>query len=286
MSVAGKNPKATVAGNGTFVHVTLLALAYVGLLSIAQGDDPPLIDVKAAIEGDEATDPRRGFRAVQALRATPVMLTEVVPSPDFFKPLVNRELSFIKRVCRPTVVQMDAIVVEAKLAFDAMSDMVDGEQRRFVRNGKPSFVGPNQENVSGNPIQRVRSDAAKYLKRKVSDEQYAIYIDESQLRDEFERDAAIDIAISMIDRRVILTEKQRQALHERLMTGWKDVDIQWIQMYQMNPSYLPEMPDGLINPVLNPNQLKLMTAARQQHVFMTVNLTDTENNPPGEVWIR
>jgi len=45
-------------------------------------------------------------------------------APEFLKPLINVELSFVKRVCDPSDVQMKAIVAAVKDARKAMADIV------------------------------------------------------------------------------------------------------------------------------------------------------------------
>ncbi len=202
------------------------------------------------------------------------------------KPIVNNELSFIKRVCRPTVEQMDAIVAKAKIAFDAMDNMIDEGGQQFAHDNSNTFFGPNQERIRGNPYTRVRDDAARYLKPLVDEHQYLAYVAESHSRDEFERGAAIDVIIGLIDHRVLLTAEQTKQLHSRMLKGWKNIDVQWVENYANNPNYMPQIDMAYVKPILNSDQLKLLTDASRQRVFMSTTLSLESSSSIGEQWIK
>jgi len=205
-------------------------------------------------------------------------------TPEFLKPLVNLELSFIKRTCEPSDEQMTAIVAEAKKAFDAMSNLVDDQQAN--QWGDVAFVGPNQERLSANPFLRIRQDAAKFLQPLVSEDQYKKYVDESSQRNEFEREAAMVIAIDLIDGKVALTDQQRTQLMEKLMKNWDKADFQHLQNYQMNRQYLPAFPDHLIEPILTRAQREILSAANQSRATMFVNMATGSAFGFDEDWIK
>ena len=278
---------------------------------MGQDKKPAKNDAKARTEAvdlkDDATNPRRGLRAppqkeqvAEPKRNAPVveiadflqdLRQEADPPPtieeiEFLKPLVDRELSFIKRVCRPTAKQMEKIVVEAKIAYAGMARMVNPRGRRVIRAGQISFCGPNQEVLSENPFTRVRNDAAGYLKPLVSEEQYQRYIDESKQRDEFERGAAIDVAIDLLDEKLMLTESQRADLFKKLMANWLAVDVQWMQNYIQNPNFMPELPTNLIDPVLSPEQKSRWRSANQMRVHMQVSIQDHQPDGFDESWLQ
>lgn len=140
--------------------------------------------------------------------------------------------------------------------------------------------------MSVNPYHRVREDMAKLLEPLVSPEQYAKYVEEARLRDEYERDAAVGIVLGMIDAKLALSADQRKAIYEKLMEEWKDIDLQWLQNYRNNPQYMPQMPDELISPVLTERQKELWIAATLQKVTMYANLG--QGNPAGftEEWLK
>lgn len=209
-------------------------------------------------------------------------------APECFRPLINIELSFVKRVCEPTDEQMDKIVAAAKEAHKAMASVVtpQGAAMAFRAGGMMMFMGPQGERMTVNPYHRVREDVAKLLEPLVSPEQYTKYVEEARLRDEYERDAAIGIVLDMIDSRLVLSEDQRKEIGQKLMNDWKEVDLQWLQNYRNNPQYMPQMPDELISPTLTAAQKKLWTAATMQKVTMYANLGQSNAFGFAEEWLK
>lgn len=219
--------------------------------------------------------------------------------PEFLKPMVNLELSFIKRVCDPSDEQMEAIVKEAENVLGKMSDLVRapgrvamglavGGARGLAVGGDMGVVfrGPNQEQLIGNPYHRVREEMADCVKPKLTAEQYDRYVEESKQRDEFEREVAVSIAVELLDSKLVLTSEQRTQLTEKLMQGWKQVDFQWLQSYQNNPQYLPTMPSDLIEPILTSTQKNLWNAVNRTRVTLHVYVGNANSFGLEEEWIK
>jgi len=207
-------------------------------------------------------------------------------APECFRPLINIELSFVKRVCEPTDEQMTKIVAAAKEAHQAMASLVKPQNAAQAMRAHAMFMGPQGERMSINPYHRVREDVAKLLEPLVSPEQHAKYVEEARLRDEYERDAAVGIVLDMVDAKLALSADQRKEIYGKLMEEWKDIDLQWLQNYRNNPQYMPQMPDELISPVLTEKQKELWIAATLQKVTMYANLG--QGNPAGftEEWLK
>lgn len=206
---------------------------------------------------------------------------------QFLKPHVNVELSFIKRVCEPTDQQMTAIVEAARLAYWGMNDLVQSQNaRRVVRNANLmiNVVGPNSERLTENPFVRIRDDAAKYLKPILKDDQYERYVKESGDRSRFERQAAIDIAVGLVDDKLVLSDQQRGQLTEKLLETWKTVDVQQMQMYLYNPQYAPSIDTASMDAVLTKKQ---MTAWRAQSTTnFSIHLGHEPDSGLGEDWLK
>ncbi len=206
---------------------------------------------------------------VEELQAAQVRLevaAEGKAALTFVRPLVNVELSFIKRVCEPSVEQMKQIVWAATKAYLATGNLVQDENnnvRRFNNNNGVQLRGPNNELLSENPYGRVRRDALKYLKPILSQPQYETYVEEAKERDRFERATAIGLAIDMLDEKVGLTETQQSALTQTLMKDWQAIDLQWILNYVQNQQYLPPMPKDSLKKVLTPKQQKALDSFQQ-----------------------
>jgi hypothetical protein len=150
------------------------------------------------------------------------------PSIAFLKPLVNVELSFAKLACELTNDQMKPIVAEAKKAHQAMADIVIKQEAAgddFFTKNNVIFSGPNEQLMVVNPFKRIRDDVAKLLKPLVTEEQYAKFAEESRLREEYERETAVQLLLNLLDLKLVLSAEQRKRLHEKLMAQWQDLDL-------------------------------------------------------------
>lgn len=240
------------------------------------------IAILVATPGRALTQDR--VKIFKAMRADdPQKKNENQKAPEFLKPLVNAEVSFIKRVCEPDEEQMTAIVAAAQQAYQGMGNMVT-ENGRVVQVNNARVRGPNNESLTQNPYTRVRNDAAKFLGPILRKEQLERYLEESKLRDEFERQAAIDIAVGLIDDKLILTDEQREQLTEELIKNWKGVDIQQMQMYLYNPQYVPQVHIASLSKVLTQSQLKVWKSFNSTN--FSVHIGHQGNTGLNEDWIK
>jgi len=205
---------------------------------------------------------------------------------EFLKPAVNFEISFIKRVCEPSDEQMKAIIEAATRSYQGTGNLVQEEGNRLFDNNGFRVMGPNNEQLNEHPLRRIRSDALEYLPPIVSKDQFAIYKIEADLRDEFERSAAIEMIIGMVDEKLALTDEQRVKLNEGLMKEWKDVDLQSIQTYLYNPEYVPQLPAGTINKVFTKKQLEAWKSFNQTNFGVQFNQGQDGMGIEGEDWIK
>ena len=205
--------------------------------------------------------------------------------PSFFKPMINAELSFVQLVCEANDDQMKAIVAAAKDAHKAMAELVS-VNKRFGNDpfghdpneiAKIKFVGPNGQWILANPYQRVRDDMTKLLKPLVTEQQYARYVAETREREQYEREAAIGILINALDINLALSAEQREQLHEILSKESKDLDLHWLDVYYMNTTSIPPMPDHLFVSILSTSQRERLCAQHRENVFASVH-----NEKPAE----
>lgn len=193
-------------------------------------------------------------------------------APEFLKPLINVELSFVKRVCDPSDVQMKAIVAAVKDAHKAMADIVkengelddDDHQRQ---HNEIKFVGPDGEWVLANPYRRIREDMARLLKPIVSQQQYARYMDETKAREEYERETAIGILIGLLDSKLALSAEQRGRLQKTFQNDLKEVDIHWLVSFDASATSLPPLPDQLFAPALDEAQQKILASLPRDRMY-------------------
>lgn len=207
---------------------------------------------------------------------------------DFLKPLVNIELSFIKRVCDPTDEQMTEIVSAAKESLQKMGDIITPPRAAMnaVPGGPEVFWGPNQERMYQNPYFRVREEVTKLLKPLVTDQQYVRYTEEAQARDLYERDAAVESLVEMLDKRLVLSPDQQSQVHTILMKEASLPDLQTLRTYSSNPQYLPSLTKGLIEPVLEPSQKQVWDSLNHVRVVFGQHLQTQNQSGFTEEWLK
>ena len=207
------------------------------------------------------------------------------PVPDFVKPIVNRELSFIKRVCRPTPEQMNKIVAQAKEAMNKMGDLVKANQNGgFVINANEAMImGPNGEQLSESPHQRVENDLKQLLPKCVSKDQHQRYLEETKTRREYRRRAAISIAVGIVDEKVALNDQQYRDLTQRLTDDWDKASLLRMVNYLQNPEYIPDLPKGQLKEALSKDQYKAWNS--YQTVTMWSNFQPPQVDEM-EKWIK
>ncbi|HBJ35936.1 MAG TPA: hypothetical protein DDZ51_14545 [Planctomycetaceae bacterium] len=206
------------------------------------------------------------------------------PSIAFLKPLVNVELSFAKIACELTDDQMKPIVAEAKKAHQAMADIVirqDAAGDDFFTKNNVIFTGPNDQLMVVNPFKRIRDDVAKLLKPLVTEDQYTKFTEESRLREEYEREAAVHFLLNLLDLKLVLSTEQRKRLHEKLMAQWQDLDLHILDSSIMDQNDFPPAPDHLIIPELNDSQQKLLVAQTRDSTHVYIGEDELLNSVEG-----
>ncbi len=208
------------------------------------------------------------------------------PPLEFMKPLYNAEISFVKRVCNPSDQQMKDIIAAVKTAYQTTGEMDDDPNNINFQAGQVRIMGPGNEQLNENPYRRVRRDAKNHLKEQLSDEQYAKYLVEAKQRDDFERGAAIEIVVGLIDDKIPLAEPERSELVRELLDKWDDVDLQSVQNYVYNPEYMPQLPPGVIDKVLTKKQLATWRTLNVTNISFHIGFNNGQNLTLDEEWIQ
>jgi hypothetical protein len=255
------------------------------ITATAEDDNKKTILLKDAgviRRADDVPQQKLALPAIRIQRA----LNNPNPAPDFLKPLINLELSFVKRVCDPTDEQMTAIIAAAKEAHEAMANILTDQRQAFENRGiqREIFMGPNNQRMNVNPFKRVREDVAKLLKPLVSEQQYASYTEEANSRDEYERAAAVDTLLEMLDAKLLLSPDQQTQLHEKMSTSDTLPDLHTLIVYSSNTQYLPQLPDQLITPILSATQKQIWSSLNRVSIHQNLS----QGNPTGftEDWLK
>lgn len=203
---------------------------------------------------------------------------------DFLKPLINHEISFAKRACSPTKEQLQQIVQAATKAHAAMRDMVNRNNQRVIVNGQQQvhFNGPNGEQMHGNPYDRVRKDASKYLKTILPAEKFEQYAAQSKARIAYERSVTVSIAMDLLDRRVGLLEEQREPIRQVLEEELK-LDMSMMSIYLYNPQFSPAWPNKVLAKL---TKLQKKALSNGQNVFNSMHIGHEAQLGLGEEWLK
>ncbi len=243
------------------------------------GDAAEAVEVEAAEEQEVV--------ALQALPVVPAVQVRGKDAPvEFLKPLINSEISFIKRVCEPSEEQMTTIVAAATKAYEATGDMIRAPNQPRVADNQVRIMGPGNEQLDENPYHRIRRDAAKYLQPLVSKEQYDRYQTESKQRDEFERGAVVGMIIGLIDDKIAMTEQQRAEMTELMMHEDGGLDLQSMQVYMYNPQYVPKLPVKVANKVFDKKQLTAWKSLNSVQMSFSTSFNNGQELSFDEEWIQ
>lgn len=201
------------------------------------------------------------FNLLNRLMAEKVKAKPKKPKPpEFLKPLMNAELSFVHRVCEPTKEQMDAIVESAQEAFDEMGDLLVNNARIAQQ---PRFHGLNGETLSANPIGRIRDDTMDFLPLLLTEKQFRQYKQESSQRERIEREAATEYLVTFLNSKLVLSDVQQRKFRTVFLDEWSELDVEWIGSYVNNPNFAPIIPSNLLRKVLNTDQQAAWSSLQQ-----------------------
>jgi hypothetical protein len=212
----------------------------------------PVADLlKAAGEllGNAAEAAFPAARPAPAVRAAPqafVMQVEQQYAPRI-RQLYKSELHLMRLVCQPNREQFDKI----KAAVDAGSK---ADIKKYVAAVAEQRQGRFRGNAGRLDARyQVGSSIAAVVKTVLSPEQAARYEEELKQRDAARRRVVLLNLVCAIDRRLVLTEEQRDKLSDILDKNWHE---SWshLQMLMMRGQYFPQLPDDKILPVLTETQ--------------------------------
>lgn len=261
-------------------HLDVVLAIYVAIfvsqpsLLVAQDDAVDLAEVQEIV----------GVAAIMLGPAGPVRDKDA--PLEFLKPLINAEISFIKRVCEPSDEQMTAIIAAATKAYNATGDMVRDPNQLLAVGNHFRFLGPRNELLNQNPYHRIREDAAIYLQPIITAEQYVHYQTESNQREQFERGAIAALYVGLINAKIPMTEQQQAEMRELMMADQDDLDIECLQVYVNNPQYLPNVPAQVANKVFTKKQLAAWKSLNAGQLSFSTRVGNNSEMSIAEEWIK
>jgi hypothetical protein len=161
-------------------------------------------------------------------------------------PLLQVELIFVKRSCAPTKDQMRQLKEDLeKYIKDQTDEFIQLQQGRNLRNG--SLIS------SARALLQERLTAS--VEKRLSRESAARYRSEIEKRNANEREVCARCLVATLDRELCLSARQREELRASFSAKWDDAWTQVVEMgTQQGQSYIPSIPDDLIEPHLDTAQ--------------------------------
>jgi hypothetical protein len=161
-------------------------------------------------------------------------------------PLMQVEVLFAKRTCKPTREQMQKMKGDLqKLVQDDVNDFFDLMQGRVARAGGRFQVARKM----------LDDRLAGFIEANLSKERAGVYRDEVEKRNANEREVCVLNLVALLDRELGLSSKQREAIRQSLSENWDDSWSQAIEVGAMRgQNYVPSIPDDLVETHLAPSQ--------------------------------
>lgn len=167
-----------------------------------------------------------------------------------YRPVVLAELHFIHKVCKTTPEQAKGLSQQADKALQTAATQYADLQRGVRRKvaGQPA-LSPYTE-----PHQLVRDVLAAAAKVQLSDEQMARLEEENERRRKEHIDTAVRNLVARLDQELILSEAQRDEIGEALRSHWQDAWFPSIEMWLVQDSAFPNVPNQYVSKSLTAAQ--------------------------------
>ncbi len=197
--------------------------------------------------------------------------------------ITRSELVFMHDVCELRRSQFDSIRVKADAATRLVA-LKAASVEIAMHNGWDGRQ-PKTPDVNGTIETALLNAAEKYVDQR----QLKLYQDEIRTRQSFRKEAEASVILGYIDRELMLTAKQREALLPSLVKAWKSDWSERLGVMEGNGiQFLPAIPKSEIRKHLEPLQKQLFDSAfKQSHsVFFGMQMhnlpRDIKGLPPLE----
>jgi hypothetical protein len=201
---------------------------------------------------------------------------------DQLRPLLALELGFARRTCR---LSKD----ELRMVSDAGEECL----RAMARESNTGPAGVNRRIVLGNmavimpsnPRKALQDRIAAVISQNLPAETATSYKVECDKRSAFQKQMAVNNTVCLIDKKLLLTEAQRQQICEALSKTWKDSDLPDQRAFTLANDYIPPISENCILPYLRPAQ-KAVWQTREPQSNISFGFASStvvfEDSPPDD----
>ena len=177
----------------------------------------------------------------EAAVADPAMADQFTP---ILKKILNTEIHFVRKVCRPNKEQLEAIHAAGMAAIGNIAQECARLQQKNVHGQWPD----------------ARKQVADALMKKVEEalpaETVARYKQEMAARAEGRKSAALGMMMVSLDRKLMFSPQQFEKARETVDKNWEDKWSRNLQVFGYD-DYAPRPPQSVLGPLLNETQQEI-----------------------------
>jgi hypothetical protein len=228
---------------------------------------------------------QRQAQAAKAKAAADAIKVEAVAGPlnpaeqqffDRLKPLLTVEMALAERVCNLDADQRKALEdsgedcakkTAQQLASPQQQQIFFGGGGGMIRvggggaiRGRVVINGPAGFNGAA-PVfpktarQLLDDNLAEIIKAKVSDAAFTSYSDELSKRAGQRRQMVVENIVAILDKKLVLTADQREAIGKSLLENLADNQMPQLQVFSSDGDAIPAIPENCLLPHLRQSQL-------------------------------
>jgi hypothetical protein len=155
------------------------------------------------------------------------------------RPFYRFELMHARTACGLGKEELQKLRPDADAAYQQAINRLDAARR--------SGLEPDYHEV-------IRDAVFSVLERHVSPERMAALRADLHLREAARKEAAVDMLVAVLDRQLLLTERQRRQIVDSLSAGWDDRWCDAVEVATGGNVVIPNVPDRLVTPFLSDAQ--------------------------------
>jgi hypothetical protein len=161
------------------------------------------------------------------------------------RPFYRYELMHLRTACGLTREQLREIRPEADSAYqEAIAGVSEAraQEQRSSGGKEPDY------------IEAIHGAVVRVFWRHLTVAQRATYEEDRRRREAARKEAGVDLLVAVLDRELLLTERQRQQLATSLSAHWDDRWCDALEVVLGQQTCFPKVPDRLVTPYLSATQ--------------------------------
>ena len=177
------------------------------------------------------------------------------------RPFFRAELHFVGSLCGLAQEQRDAFAREAQPTLLEAARAFATNQRE-IQQGRWRRGSNNLD-----PRATMQAAMLRLVRDRLTPEQSALYAAEVERRSADRKRVSIDNIVAQMDIELELTADQREGIARAISRDWDDAWDLALEVYEIGPQFLPNLPAKLTDPFLNDAQKRLWRETPCSQIF-------------------